>query len=117
MQFGRVLSDSPTTPLAAIVLLTDGVVTDGLPLADAAQTARARGVPSLAVGIGSDRDPRDVQIADVLVDEAVFVDDLVAFDVQVRSTGLVGQAVQIVLRRDDDPTPLAEQTNHPWARR
>lgn len=104
----RVLDDARGASLAGIVLLTDGVVTDGVPLADAAQAARERGVPFLAVGIGSDRAPREVEIADVLVDEAVFVDDLVGITVQIKATGLAGESAQVVLRRDGDSAPLAE---------
>ena len=106
---GRALDDARGASLAGIVLVTDGVSTEGVPLAEAAQAARERGVPILAVGIGSDRAPRDVEIADVLVDEAVFVDDLVGFTVQIKATGLGGESAQVVLRRDGESAPLAEQ--------
>jgi hypothetical protein len=106
----RALDDSGGASPAAIVLLTDGVATDGVPLAEAAQAARGRGVPLLAVGVGSDRAPRDAEIADVLVDDVVFVDDLVGFTVQIKSTGLAGEASEVTLQRDGEPAPLAKQT-------
>jgi hypothetical protein len=46
----------------------------------------------------------------VLVDDAVFVDDLVSFAVQVKSTGLEGQSATVVLHREGESKPLAEQT-------
>ncbi len=88
-------------PPVGMLLLTDGVSTDGLQLADAAQEARQKGVPLLAVGLGRDDPPRDIELADVLVDDAVFVDDLVSFQVQIKASGLEGQPAEVILRRDD----------------
>jgi hypothetical protein len=106
----QVLDTSRGVPPAAIVLLSDGISTDGAPLAEAAQTARERGVPIVAVGIGSERQPRDVEISDVLVEDVVFLDDLVSFNVQVKATGLSGETARVVLMQAGSPTPLAEQT-------
>jgi hypothetical protein len=105
----QALDDARAAPPAGVLLLSDGVVTAGASLAEAAEEARRRGVPILAVGLGSDRLPRDVELAEVLVDEAVFVDDLVSFTVRFRSTGLAGETARIVLHRDGEPAPLAEQ--------
>src|SRR6185437_10061302 len=52
--------------------------------------------------------PRDIELADVLVDDVVFVDDVVSFQVQVKETGLEGQPARVTLRRDGESTPLAE---------
>lgn len=104
------LRDLPGGPPAAVILLTDGVNTEGTSLADAAALARRRGVPIFAVGIGSDQPARDVQLADVLVDDVAFVDDLLSFQATVTSSGLGGEAVRVVLRRADDPTILASET-------
>ncbi len=106
---GRVLDDFRGAAPAAIVLLSDGVTTAGRPLADAAQDARRRGVPLVAVGLGSATPPRDVELADVLVDEAVFVDDPVNLQVQIKASGLEGEQATLTLRRDDESAPLAEQ--------
>ena len=105
----RVLDDFRAAPPAALILLSDGVTTEGLPLADAAQQARRSGVPILAVGIGSGQPPRDIEVADVLVDDAVFVNDLVSVQVQVKATGLEGQSAKVTLRREGDDTVLAEE--------
>jgi hypothetical protein len=105
----RVLDDFRGAPPAAIMLLTDGVTTAGVPLADAAQIARRQRVPLFTVGLGSAQPPRDIELADVLVDEAVFVDDPVNLQVQIKASGLEGEAALLTLRRDGETAPLAEQ--------
>jgi hypothetical protein len=108
----RVLADYRGNPPAAIVLLTDGVTTAGPPLADAAQDARNKGVPLVSVGLGSDESPRDVELVDVLVDDAVFVGDLVSFQIQLKASGLEGESARVTLRRaaESETEPLAEET-------
>jgi hypothetical protein len=104
----HVLNDFRGVPPTSIVLLTDGVNTDGLSLADAALEARMKGVPLFPVGLGSDSTPRDIELADVLVDDVVFIDDLVSFHIQVKSSGLDGQPAEVILRRVDTETAPGE---------
>jgi hypothetical protein len=93
---------------AGIVLLTDGINTDGPPLADAAEYARRRGVPLFFVGLGSDQPVRDLKLSDLLVDEVVFVDDAVTFECKLSANGFQGQKVAVVLREKDKPAVLAK---------
>ncbi len=102
------LGDLRGTPPAAIVLVTDGINTDGPSLAEAARQARHKGVPLFTVGLGSEQPVRDVELADLLVDEVVFVDDVVNFQFKLTATGLAGKTAKVVLREKDDPTVLAE---------
>ncbi len=95
----RVLADFRGQPPAAIVLLSDGVTTAGVPLVAAAQDARRAAVPIMAVGLGSDERPRDIEVADMLVDDAAFVGDALSFQVQLKASGLGAQAANVVLRR------------------
>jgi hypothetical protein len=104
----RALDDFRGAPPAAVVLLSDGVVTEGVSLSDAAQNLRSAGVPLLAVGIGSAKPPRDIEIADVLVEDVVFVNDVVSLQVQVKAAGLEGQPAKVALRREGEPAPLSE---------
>lgn len=106
----RILDDFRGAPPAAVVLLSDGVTTEGVSLADAAQDARRKGVPLFAVGLGRDTPPRNIELADVLVDDVVFANDLVSLQSQIKASGLEGQSAKITLRREGVPTPLAEQT-------
>ncbi len=106
----RVLGDLRGTPPAAVVYLTDGINTDGESLADAALYARRKGVPLFTVGVGSEQPVRDLELADLLVDEVVFVDDVVNFEFKLTGTGFVGRTVDVVLREKDDPAVLARMS-------
>jgi len=92
---------------AAVVVLTDGINTDGPSLADAAEHARRRGVPLYFVGIGSDRPVRDLKLSDLMVDDVVFVDDVVNFECKLTAAGFEGRKVSIVLREKDKPATPA----------
>lgn len=93
-------------PTAAIVMLTDGVTTEGKTIAEVAEYARRKTVPLYLVGLGNDRPPRDVRLSDLLVDEVVFVGDLVTFDFKVSGTGYAGQRVAVRLTESGRPTPV-----------
>jgi hypothetical protein len=88
---------------AAVVVLTDGINTDGPSLADAAEHARRRGVPLYFVGLGSDRPVRDLKLSDLIVDDVVFVDDVVNFECKLTASGFAGRKVSVVLREKDKP--------------
>ncbi|MGD9723694.1 MAG: VWA domain-containing protein [Pirellulales bacterium] len=103
----RVLADLRGTPPAAVVYLTDGINTDGEALADAARYSRRKGVPLFTVGLGSEQPVRDLELADLLVDEVVFVDDVVNFEFKLSASGFAGQTVNVILREKDDPAVLA----------
>jgi hypothetical protein len=103
-----VLSDLRGTPPAAVILLTDGINTDGISLSDASHYARRKGVPLFTVGLGSERPVLDLELADLLVDEVVFVDDIVNFEYKLIGRGLAGKTVEVTLREKDDPTVLAQ---------
>jgi hypothetical protein len=93
----RVLDAQRGRPTAAIVLLSDGITTAGTTILDAAELARRRAVPLHIVGLGGDRRPRDIRLTDLLVDEAVFVDDIVSFDLQIQHDGFADESVVVRL--------------------
>ena len=105
---GDVLNRFRGSPPAAIVLVTDGINTDGPSLEDTAVTARRRGVPLLIVGLGDDKPVRDLKLSDLLVDEVVFAGDVVQFDAKLTGNGFAGRKVQVRLQREDDARVLAE---------
>jgi hypothetical protein len=94
-------------PTAAVIVLTDGVTTDGKSLTDAAQVARRKSVPLFLVGLGSDRPARDLRLSDLLADEAAFVGDMLHFDVKLTAEGYTGNTV-VRLKRSGENQPLAE---------
>jgi hypothetical protein len=104
----EVLESQRGRPTAAVIVLTDGVTTSGSSLSAAAQVARRKTIPLFLVGLGSDQPVRDLSVSDLLVDEAVFVGDLVQFDFKFTAEGYTGQAtVRLLVAGQSEP--LAEQ--------
>lgn len=105
-----VLNDMRGTPPTAIVLLSDGINTEGAALSEAVDYARRKGVPLFTVAVGSESPSRDLEVSDLLVDEVVFVDDVVNFEFKVAGSGYAGRRVDVVLREKDGSEPLAKIT-------
>jgi len=105
----QVSADQPGTPLAAVVLLTDGRNTTGRSLAEGAASLRRANAPLYAVGIGAERAPPDLAIIDLRAEDAAFVDDLLSFSARVRSRGMEGERVRVELRREGESQPLASE--------
>ncbi|HEX3869032.1 MAG TPA: vWA domain-containing protein, partial [Pirellulales bacterium] len=101
-----VLNELRGTPPTALVLLSDGINTEGESLYEAASYARRKGVPLFTVALGSQVPVRDLEINDLLVDEVVFVDDFVNFECKLTATGLAGRTVPVILREKDSPEIL-----------
>ncbi|MDB5353297.1 MAG: putative rane protein [Planctomycetota bacterium] len=95
----QVLTELRGVPPTAVLILSDGQTTDGEPLAKAAELAKQKGVPIFAVGLGDPEPARDLELTDMLVDEVVFVDDIVRFEAKLLSRGFPGQPVSIKLKR------------------
>ncbi len=93
----QILEAQRGRPTAAVVLLSDGITTSGATLEDAAELARRRAIPLYLVGLGSEHPPRDVRLSDLIVEEAVFVDDVVRFDFQIQHDGFAGRTVAVQL--------------------
>ena len=105
-----VLNDMRGTPPAAVILASDGINTDGEPLREAARYAQTKGVQVFALAVGSASPDRDLEVSDLLVDDAVFVDDIVNFECKLSGAGYPGRRVDVVLRLADKPEPLARTT-------
>ena len=101
------LNDLRGAPPTALVLLSDGINTDGQTLQEAAAYARRKNVPLFTVAVGSPTPVRDLELADLLVDEVVFVDDVVNFECKLTGSGLAGRRVEVRLREKDNDAPLA----------
>ncbi len=113
-----VLEELRGTPPTAILLLSDGRTTDGPRLAEAAERARQEGVPLFTIGLGDVEPARDLELADLQVDEVAFVNDVIRFEARLLARGFVdpqakpggGPQVNVVLKRrrpgSDDPKAL-----------
>jgi len=95
-------------PTAAVMLLTDGVTTEGKSLGEVAEYARRKAVPLYVVGLGSEQAPRDVRLSELVVDDMVFVNDVVNFDFKVTASGYAGEKLKLRLKRQGESEILAE---------
>jgi len=93
----RVLDQEPTGSLAGVIVLTDGANNAGIDPAAAAALLGKAGVRVHSLGIGSDRLPANVRVADVLVPSRVFPGDRFAVTAYLQSQGLAGQTVRVEL--------------------
>ncbi|HEY2156667.1 MAG TPA: vWA domain-containing protein, partial [Isosphaeraceae bacterium] len=99
----KVLTELRGVPPTAILLLSDGQTTDGEGLAEVAKFAgpRGKGVPLFEIGLGDPEPARDLELSELLVDDVVFVDDLVRFQPKLSSKGFAGQDVALRLFEKD----------------
>jgi len=93
----RVLDQEPGGVLAGVIVLTDGVNNAGIDPAAAVSALATAGVPVHTLGIGSDRLPINVRVADLLVPSRVFPGDRFAVTAYLQSQGLAGQTVRVEL--------------------
>ena len=93
----RVLDQEPPGVLAGVIVLTDGANNAGVDPAAAVTALGKAGVPVHTLGIGSDRLPTNVRVADVLVPARVFPGDRFAVTAYLQSQGLAGQTVRVEL--------------------
>ena len=93
----RVLDQEPPGVLAGVIVLTDGANNAGVDPAAAVTALGKAGVPVHTLGIGSDRLPTNVRVADILVPARVFPGDRFAVTAYLQSQGLAGQTVRVEL--------------------
>jgi hypothetical protein len=110
----QVLSELRGIPPTALVMLTDGQTTDGENLPKAAESARRADVPLYLVGLGDPQPPRNVEVADMEVDDVAFVDDVIPFTARLTSQGYAGEELTIRLSEkttpNGQPRPLGTKT-------
>jgi uncharacterized membrane protein len=82
-------------PVSGIVLVSDGADTSEASLSDALLGLKAEKLPVYAVGVGSERLPRDVQVDRVVTPRSVLKDASLLLDVVVTHSGYAGQTVTV----------------------
>ena len=95
----QVLTELRGVPPTAIVLLTDGQTTEGETVAGVAEFAARKGVPLYPIGLGDPEAPRDIELSELLVDDVVFVDDLVRFQPKLTAKGFAKQELTVKLKQ------------------
>lgn len=93
----EVLVTERSAPLSGIVVFTDGGQNAGLGPAAAVQVARDAGVPIFPVGIGSDRQPINVRVSDLVAPARAYPGDSYTVTGYLQSQGLAGRSVVVEL--------------------
>jgi hypothetical protein len=109
----QVLNDFRGSSLTAVVLLTDGVTTEGEDLVKVGHYAAGQGVPLYFVGLGDVHEVRDLQLHDLSVEDTVYVHDRLMFEARLTAQGYTdGRTVPVILSEkgaDGRPRELARE--------
>jgi hypothetical protein len=93
----RVVDQEPGGVLAGVIVLTDGGNNAGVDPVAAAGTLAAAGVAVHPLGLGSERLPANVRVADLVVPARVFPGDRFAVTAYLQAQGLSGQTARVEL--------------------
>ncbi len=105
----RVLEELRASSPVAVVVMTDGISSEGDAnrLAEIAPLANRFAVPIYTVGVGSSRAARDLELTDVRVDEVAIVNQTVLFTGELHARGFNNRDVVLELRNVDTKERLA----------
>jgi hypothetical protein len=107
----QALNDFRGSSLAAVIMFTDGVTTEGEDLVKVSKYAGQLGVPLFFVGMGDAHETRDLMVDDVQVAEWVYVNDMANFSVRLTANGFnnLEVPVQLFEKGKEGGRPLDEQ--------
>jgi hypothetical protein len=105
----QVINDFRGSSLAAVIMLTDGVTTEGEDLGKVSKYAGQMGVPLYFVGLGDAHEARDVYLHDLQVEDNVYVNDRVVFDLRFTAQGYNALRAPVVVKEKGKPEELARQ--------
>ena len=104
-----VLNSMRGAPPTAVVILSDGITTDGEKLSAAARIARQKSVPIYVLALGNAEPTLDLELHNLLVDDVAFVNDPISFAYTLTGHGLTGKKTKVVLKKQSDQSILASQ--------
>jgi hypothetical protein len=106
----QVLNDFRGSSLAAVVMLTDGVTTEGEDLGKVSKYAAQMGVPLFFVGLGDAQELRDVFLHDLQVEDSVYVNDRLVFELKLTAQGYSSLNLPVALYEKGKDRPLDTKT-------
>lgn len=89
------------TPVAGVILVTDGADNGGADIEAALLAMRARRIPVYTVGVGLERFPRDIAIERVAAPADVLEGSNILVDAAIRVRGLGGQHTTVSVEAND----------------
>jgi len=99
------------SPLAGIVVISDGVQNAGTEPSAAVAAARESGIPVFTIGIGSIEPRRNLGVSDLLVPARAFPGDTVNITGYIQATGYAGRFVDVELLRRTAEEPAGSGTS------
>ena len=109
----RVVDQEPGGVLAGVIVLTDGGNNAGVDPVAAAESLAAADVAVHPLGLGSERLPANVRVADLVVPARVFPGDRFAVTAYLQAQGLSGQTARVELAE----APVADAADGGGSRR
>jgi hypothetical protein len=105
----QVINDYRGSSLAAVIMLTDGVTTEGEDLGKVSKYASQMGVPLFFVGVGDSREAKDLDLHDLQSEDSVYVNDNIIFTARLTGHGFGDLTVPVELREKGKNEVLATQ--------
>jgi hypothetical protein len=93
----QLVNDERSTPVAGVVVFSDGGQNAGIDPAAAIATARDAKIPIFTVGIGSDRRPANVRVSDLVAPARAYPGDSFNITGYLQSEGLADRTVAVEL--------------------
>ena len=93
----QLVTDHRSQPISGIIVLTDGEQNAGLDPSAAIEAAQEAGIPIYPIGLGSDRRPTNVEIADFAAPVRVYPGDSFVVTADLAAHGLAGRTAQVEL--------------------
>lgn len=106
-----VLAADPDRRIAGIVLISDGRATTPVDVFELLQSAQARQAPVYPLRVGSPDPVADVGLDAIRAPQTVFANDVLAADISLRWSGLVGSETARVRLLDDATDAVLAETS------
>lgn len=105
-----VLESQRGRPTAAILCVTDGIVTQGISFGDAMESAAKRRIPVYVIALGSESAKPRLEITSTFVPPITYLGNSVAAECQIEMENLEGNVVVELLEADEAGKSLAKRT-------
>ncbi len=105
----QAINDFRGSSLSAIIMLTDGVTTEGEDLGKVSKYASQMGVPLFFIGLGDAHEAKDLYLHDLQSEESVYVNDNIIFTMRLTGQGFGDITVPVELREKGKDKVLASQ--------
>jgi uncharacterized membrane protein len=108
----EVLDDFKGGSLGAVIMLTDGITTEGEDLVQVAAYAAQLKVPLFFVGLGDWREPHELKLHDLQTADSAYMNDRIVFEARLTASGFANVSVPVMLRDKDTGAILSTQMVH-----